>query len=130
VASLNKVMLIGNAGKDAELRYMASGTPQSKFSLAVNNRVKKDGEWADQTEWFNVLLWGDTAERVSQYIVKGKQLYIEGRLQTRTWDGDDGQKHYMTEVVANTVQLLGKQDGTDRDNTRKGDVDIDDLPFE
>lgn len=122
-------MLIGNAGKDSELRYMASGTPQAKFSLAVNNRVKKDDAWEDQTEWFNILIWGNTAERVSQFITKGKQLYIEGRLQTRSWDGDDGVKHYMTEVVAQTVQLLGKVDGAT--GARRGpEADFDDLPFE
>jgi len=149
MAGLNKVMLIGNAGKDAELRYMASGTPQCKFSLAVNNRRRNQqtNEWEDNTEWFNILIWGDMAERVSQYITKGKQLYVEGRLQTRSWDGDDGQKHYMTEVVANTVQLLGSREGGQRDGgddwgngaparprsggySRGGDVEVDDLPFE
>lgn len=154
MAGLNKVMLIGNAGKDAELRYMASGTPQAKFSLAVNNRRRNQttNEWEDNTEWFNILIWGDTAERVSQYITKGKQLYIEGRLQTRSWDGDDGQKHYMTEVVAQTVQLLGSREGGGQGGgggdewgsgaparpraasgsgySRGGDVEVDDLPFE
>lgn len=153
MANLNKVMLIGNAGKDAELRYMASGTPQCKFSLAVNNRRRNQttNEWEDQTEWFNILIWGDTAERVSQYITKGKSLYIEGRLQTRSWDDDQGQKHYMTEVVAQTVQLLGSREGGGGGNqggggdewgsgtparprsggySRGGDVEVDDLPFE
>ncbi len=158
MANLNKVMLIGNAGKDAELRYMATGTPQCKFSLAVNNRRRNQttNEWEDQTEWFNILIWGDTAERVSQYITKGKSLYIEGRLQTRSWDGDDGQKHYMTEVVAQTVQLLGGRDsggggqasgggdewgsgtpsrprqaaGGGSGFSRGGDQEVDDLPFE
>ena len=156
MAGLNKVMLIGNAGKDAELRYMATGTPQAKFSLAVNNRRRNQttNEWEDNTEWFNILIWGDTAERVSQYITKGKQVYIEGRLQTRSWDGDDGVKHYMTEVVANSVQLLGSRDGGGNQGggggggdewgtaapsrprsgggnySRGGDVEVDDLPFE
>ena len=158
MASLNKVMLIGNAGKDAELRYMATGTPQCKFSLAVNNRRRNQttNEWEDQTEWFNILIWGDMAERVSQYITKGKSLYVEGRLQTRSWDDDQGQKHYMTEVVAQTVQLLDRREGggegggqargggDDWGNgapsrpprqagggfSRGGDVEPDDLPFE
>jgi single-strand DNA-binding protein len=153
MAGLNKVMLIGNAGKDAELRYMATGTPQCKFSLAVNNRRRNQqtNEWEDNTEWFNILIWGDTAERVSQYITKGKQVYIEGRLQTRSWDGDDGQKHYMTEVVAQTVQLLGSREGGAQGAgaggeewssaaparpraagsfSRGGDQEVDDLPFE
>lgn len=111
MASLNKVMLIGNTGKDCELRYTANGLATSSFSLAVNGRRKRDdGEWEDQTEWFNILLFGDTAERISQYITKGKPLYIEGRLQTRSWEDDDGVRRYRTEVVANTVQLLGTRD--------------------
>lgn len=125
MASLNKVMLIGNAGKDAELSYTAKGEPRSKFSLAVNH--KRQGE--DATEWFNVVLWGDTAEKVSQYITKGKPLYVEGRLQTRTWDDDQGQRHYQTEVVANSVQLLGERPKGQSRATNQ-DVDIDDLPFE
>ena len=113
MASLNKVLLIGNAGRDAELRYLANGTPQSLFSLAVNNRRKnkQTGEYEDETEWFNVIIFGDTAERISQYITKGKSIYVEGRLQTRTWDDDQGQKHYKTEVIAQSVQLLGSREG-------------------
>jgi single-strand DNA-binding protein len=110
MASLNKVMLIGNAGKDAELRYLSTGTAQSQFSLAVNSRRRgQNGEWEDQTEWFNIVIWADQAERVSQYITKGKQVYVEGRLQTRTWDDDQGVKHYRTEVIAQTIQLLGSR---------------------
>jgi single-strand DNA-binding protein len=123
MASLNKVMLIGNAGKDAELRYTQNGVAQAKFSLAVNN--KRDGK--DETEWFNIVLWKDQAERLSQYITKGKPLYVEGRLQTQSWE-KDGQKHYRTEVVANTVQLLsGSQDAPRRESRDEG---FDDLPFE
>jgi single-strand DNA-binding protein len=150
MASLNKVMLIGNAGRDAELRYAASGTAMSTFSLAVNSRRRgQSGDWEDQTEWFNIILFRDQAERVSQYITKGKQLFVEGRLQTRTWDDDQGVKHYRTEVVANNVVLLGGRDGGSgsgddwggggssrprggysgpRDGG--GDFDADDLPFE
>lgn len=118
MASLNKVMLIGNAGKDAELRYTANGTAQSQFSLAVNFRRKgASGEWEEATEWFNIVVFGDQAERISQYVTKGKQVYVEGRLQTRTWDDDQGQKHYRTEVIANQVLFLGSrenQGGGDR----------------
>ncbi|MCC7365485.1 MAG: single-stranded DNA-binding protein [Dehalococcoidia bacterium] len=114
MAGLNKVMLIGNAGKDAELRYTANGTAQAQFSLAVNSRRRApSGEWQEQTEWFNIVLWAESAERMSQYITKGKQLFIEGRLQTRTWDDDQGQKHYRTEVIANTVQFLGSRGSGD-----------------
>jgi single-strand DNA-binding protein len=130
LANLNKVMLIGNAGKDSELRYLANGTPQAKFSLAVNHntRNKDTKEWESQTEWFNVVIWGDTAERISEHIRKGKSLYIDGRLQTRKWDDDKGQTHYMTEVIANTVQLLDKREGAEaRPETAQY---ADELPFE
>lgn len=153
MAGLNKILLIGNAGRDAELRYLASGTPQAQFSLAVNNRRKNQqtGDWEDQTEWFNIVVWGDTAERISQYITKGKQLFIEGRVQTRSWEDDQGQKHYRTEVIAQTIQLLGgprDQSGDDweggsrsrssgfassQSRPRGGareEIDLDDLPFE
>ncbi|MBI2767132.1 MAG: single-stranded DNA-binding protein [Chloroflexi bacterium] len=114
MASLNKVMLIGNAGRDAELRYTANGTAQAQFTLAVNNRRKgSSGEWEDQTEWFNIVFWAEQAERLSQYITKGKQLYIEGRLQTRSWDDDQGQKHYRTEVIGNHLEFLGSRNDAD-----------------
>lgn len=133
MASLNKVMIIGNAGKDAELRYMASGTPQATFSVAVNNRTKKNDAWVDETEWFNVVLWGATAEQVSQYITKGKPVYVEGRLQTRSWEDNSGAKHYKTELIGNIVQLLGQPDKQEiggKIYARGGDIQPDDLPFE
>lgn len=156
MASLNKVMLIGNAGKDAELRYTANGTAQAKFSLAVNFRRRgQSGDFEDATEWFNIILFREQAEKVSQYITKGKQVYVEGRLQTRSWDDDQGVKHYMTEVVANQIQLLGSREGGggggggdwgDGGGQRQSsggrgysgpsrggagqDMDVDDLPFE
>ncbi len=111
MASLNKVMLIGNAGKDAELRYLANGTAQAKFSLAVNRNFKgADGEWKEETEWFNIIIWAQLAERVSQNVTKGKQIYVEGRLSTRTWDDDQGVKHYMTEVIANDLKILERRE--------------------
>jgi single-strand DNA-binding protein len=104
-------MLIGNAGKDAELRYLANGTPQAKFSLAVNRNFKgADGEWKEETEWFNIVVWAALAERISQNITKGKQLYVEGRLSTRSWDDDQGVKHYMTEVVAQDLKILERRE--------------------
>ena len=108
MASLNKVMLIGNAGRDAELRYMANGTAQASFSLAVNRNLRgPDGEWTQETDWFNVVAWRDLAERLSQTVTKGRQLYVEGRLQIRSWDNDQGVKQYRTEVVANQVLRSG-----------------------
>ena len=111
MASLNKVMLIGNVGKDAELRYLASGTPQAKFSLAVNRNFKgADGEWKEETEWFNIVVWAALAERISQNVTKGKQIYVEGRLSTHSWDDDQGVKHYMTEVIANDLKILERRE--------------------
>ena len=110
MAGLNKVLLIGNAGKDAELRYLSSGTAKAEFSLAVNRNTRnQEGNWEEQTEWFNIVLWRDAAERQAQYITKGKLLYVEGRFQTRSWDNDQGVKQYRTEVIAERVQILERR---------------------
>jgi len=107
--SVNKVILIGNLGKDPEVKYTPSGTPVAKITLATNERFKdKSGEWQDRTEWHNVVLWQRLAEIAGEYLKKGGKVYIEGRLQTRSWeDKTSGQKKYMTEVVANDLVLLG-----------------------
>ncbi len=111
MASLNKVMLIGNAGRDAELRYLANGTAQAQFSLAVNRSYRgPDNEWKEETEWFNIVAWRELAERLSQNVTKGKQIYVEGRFQTRSWDDDQGVKHYRTEVIASSVLQLGSRE--------------------
>jgi single-strand DNA-binding protein len=108
-------MLIGNAGRDAELRYIASGTAQAQFSLAVSRNYRgNDNEWREETEWFQIVAWANLAERISQQVTKGKQVYVEGRLQTRTWDDDQGQKHYRTEVIAQNIFLLGRRDPADQ----------------
>jgi single-strand DNA-binding protein len=107
--SVNKVILIGNLGKDPEVKYTPQGTPVAKITLATNERFKdKDGQWQDRTEWHNVVLWQRLAEIAGEYLKKGGKVYIEGRLQTRSWDDkQSGQKKYMTEVVANDLVLLG-----------------------
>jgi len=107
--SVNKVILIGNLGKDPEVKYTPQGTPVAKITLATNERFKgKDGNWQDRTEWHNVVLWQRLAEIAGEYLKKGGKVYIEGRLQTRSWDDKQtGQKKYMTEVVANDLVLLG-----------------------
>ena len=111
MANLNKVMLIGNVGKDADLRYTANGTAMASFSLAVNSRRRgQSGEVEDQTEWFSIVMFADTAERLSQHVTKGKSLYIEGRLQTRTYDNAEGVKQYRTEVIMNNLEFLGSRD--------------------
>jgi single-strand DNA-binding protein len=107
--SLNRVTLIGNLGKDPEVKFTPSGTPVAKITLATNERFKdKAGEWQDRTEWHNVVLWQRLAEIAGEYLKKGSKVYIEGRLQTRSWDDKTtNQKKYMTEVVAGDLILLG-----------------------
>ncbi len=107
--SLNRVQLIGNLGKDPEIKYTPQGTAVAKITIATNERFKdKAGEWQDRTEWHNVVLWQRLAEIAGEYLKKGGKVYIEGRLQTRSWDDKtSGQKKYMTEIVASDLILLG-----------------------
>jgi single-strand DNA-binding protein len=106
--SVNKVILIGNLGKDPEVKYTPSGTAMAKFSLATNERYKdKSGEFQERTEWHNIVAWQRLAEIAGEYLKKGRSVYIEGRIQTRSWDDKQtGQKKYMTEIVANDLVLL------------------------
>lgn len=105
--SVNKVILLGHLGKDAETKFTPSGVARSTFTIATNRRWKdqQTGEWKEETDWHNVIMW--RAENVSSYLLKGKQVYVEGRLQTRSWEDKDGQKKYMTEVVCEDLVLLG-----------------------
>jgi single-strand DNA-binding protein len=108
MGSVNKVILVGNLGKDAELRYTPGGAAVATLRLATTDRYKdKDGQWQDQTEWHTVVLWGKTAESLAEYLRKGKQIYVEGRLQTRSWDDKEGKKRYATEVRSDRIVLLG-----------------------
>lgn len=113
MASLNKVMLIGNLGKDPEVRYTTSGQAVASFNLATSEKFKnKSGEWEERTEWHRVTLWGKLAEIAGEYLAKGKTVYIEGRLQTRKWTDRDGNDKYTTEIVGDKMQMLGgKGDG-------------------
>lgn len=115
---LNKVMIIGNLGRDPEMRYTPSGKPVTSFSVAVSRTyMKSEGERAEVTDWFNVVAWGRLAEICSQYLTKGSTVYVEGRLETRSWEGDNGQKHYRTELVANDVNILERKGRQGEDNT-------------
>lgn len=109
MGSVNKVILVGNLGRDAELRYTAGGTPFASLNLATTEtwKDKDSGQKKEQTEWHRVVLWGKTAETLSEYLAKGKGLYVEGRLQTRKWQDKDGQDKYTTEIRADRVVLLG-----------------------
>lgn len=110
---LNKVMVIGNIGRDPEMRYTPSGKPVTSFSLASSRSwTAPDGERREETEWFNVVTWGNLAEICNQKLFKSQQVYVEGRLQTRSWEDDRGQRHFRTEVVASEMIILGPRDKT------------------
>ena len=105
---INKVILVGNLGKDPELKYTPSGQSVTNFTVATSRSYKdKSGEWKEETEWHNVKAWGKTGESVAQYLSKGRQVYVEGRIQTRTWEDNDGKKRYFTDIVADNIVLLG-----------------------
>lgn len=107
--SVNKVILLGRLGKDPELKYTPSGQAVTKFSLATSDRWKdkNSGEFQERTEWHNIVCWSKLAETASQYLTKGSSVYLEGRIQTRSWDDKDGKKHYMTEVIVSEMVMTG-----------------------
>ena len=112
MGSVNKVILVGNLGRDSELRYTPGGAPVATLNIATTEVWNdKGGQKQEKTEWHRVVLWGKTAESLNEYLVKGKQIYIEGRLQTRQWDDKDGNKRYTTEIRGDRVVLLGGGSG-------------------
>ena len=134
MASLNKVLLIGNLGKDPEVRFTASGTAVASFSLATSEKFKnKEGEWEERTEWHNVTLWGRLAEIAGEYLGKGKTVYIEGRLQTRKWQDKDGKDRYTTEIVGEKMLMLSRKDGSNHEEAGQShegpDFPEGDVPF-
>lgn len=111
--SVNKVILVGNLGKDPEVRYTNSGSPVARFSLATSEVWNdRDGNRQERTEWHNVVVWGKQGEHCGQYLAKGRQVYVEGSIRTRSYDDKSGNKRYVTEVVAQRVQFLGGGGGT------------------
>jgi single-strand DNA-binding protein len=140
--SINKVILIGNTGKDPEVRHLENGTPVCTVSLATSETyTNKIGEKVTNTEWHNIVLWRGLAEIAQKYVKKGTPLYIEGKIRTRSWDDKDGVKRYTTEIIADTMQLLGKkptESGNDNSTFIPDTNDVvysapnepsDDLPF-
>jgi single-strand DNA-binding protein len=108
--SVNKAILVGNVGKDPEVRYLESGVAVCNFPLATSETYKnRNGETITNTEWHNIVLWRGLAEIAEKYIKKGKQLYIEGRIRTRSWDDNEGNKRYITEIVGDNMQMLGRK---------------------
>jgi single-strand DNA-binding protein len=137
---MNKIIVIGNVGRDPELRYTANGKSMVQFSIATNHNFQtQNGEWQEHTEWFRVIAWNQLAERVMERIQKGSQAYVEGRLQTRTWTGNDGKERKEVEIVANSILSLDRRSemvgaGQAAAPARRGGdtefVDPDDLPFD
>lgn len=136
MASVNKAILIGNLGKDPEIRYTPSGQAVVTFSLATTEKWRdKDGQMQERTEWHNIVVWGRMAENANEYLKKGRPVYIEGRIQNRSYDDKDGNKRYISEVVAQRMQFLGgkpDQAGGSRpaqEEPPEVAADDDDLPF-
>ena len=117
MAGLNKVILIGNLGRDPELRYTQGGQAVANFTLATTESItKRDGEREDRTEWHRIVAWGKLAEICGEYLSKGKQIYLEGRIQTREWEDKEGNKRTTTEINAQTVQFIGGRGGNTGDS--------------
>lgn len=143
-AGLNRVSLIGNLGKDPEVRYTQSGTAVGNLRIGVTERRKEGDDYKDQTEWISVVCFGKTAENASKYLQKGRQIFVEGRLQTRSWEDKTGQTRYTTEVIASQLLFLGSakdqssggsftksdmQGAEDADMGSGGFIEDDDIPF-
>jgi single-strand DNA-binding protein len=139
MGSVNKAILVGNLGRDAEVKVTASGQSVASFSIATTETWTKDGEKKEKTEWHRIVLWGRQADTLQPYLTKGKQIYVEGRIETRQWE-KDGQKHYTTEIKADRIVLLGGGgrggERVERSDTSYSDamkdpapITDDDIPF-
>lgn len=117
MASVNKVLIMGNLGQDPELRYTQSQTAVVTLNVATTDTWTKDGQRQEQTEWHRVIVWNKQAENCAKYLAKGRSVFIEGKLQTRSWDDKNGQKRYTTEIVASNVQFLPNAGGASTKNT-------------
>ncbi len=141
MAGVNKAILVGNLGADPEMRYTPSGTAVANFNIATSEtRKNKEGQKEVQTEWHKIVAFGRLAEICGEYLSKGKQVYVEGRIQNRNWEDRDGNKRYTTEIIINTMQMLGSKEGARSDagagapqggppDTDAPAADIEDVPF-
>jgi len=130
MASLNKVMIIGNVGSEPEMRFTPNGNPVTSFRVATNRMyTTAEGERKQETEWFTVVAWNKLAEQCNQFLSKGRLVYAEGRLHTRTWEGQDGQKRYRTEIVANRVSFLDRRTAAPLPE-ETGEVETGEVPVE
>ena len=140
MASLNKVMIIGNLGSEPEMRFTPKGNPVTSFRVATNRvYTTPEGERKEETEWFTVVAWGKLAEQCNQFLTKGRLVYTEGRLHTRSWESQDGQKHYRTEIIANRVTFLDRQAAAPLPEEKPeekpeegeaGEIEPEDIPFQ
>jgi single-strand DNA-binding protein len=134
-SSLNKVMIIGNLGGEPEMRFTPNGNPVTTFRVAANRVYSTpDGERKEETEWFSIVTWNRLAENCNRYLTKGQKIYVEGRLHNRTWDGNDGQKHYRVEIIASNVIFLDKRAASANPEDKffeseSGDIEPQDIPF-
>ena len=133
--ALCKAMIIGNLGADPEMKYMADGTALTNLRVAATrNYSTREGERKEETEWFSVAAWGKLAEQCSQFLQKGRRVYVEGRLKTRSWDTPEGEKRYRTEVVAEQVLFIDRAGAagpsSDQSHEGMGELEPEDIPFE
>jgi len=135
MASVNKAILVGNLGQDPEIKYTQSGMAVANFSMATQEKWEKDGNKQEKTEWHRIVAWGKLAEICSEYLKKGSPVYIEGRIQTRSWEDKEGIKKYTTEIVANSMQMLGSKPAREREEDKPGagyepiSIPESDIPF-
>ena len=135
MSGINKVIVIGNLGKDPEVRYTQDGTPVCNFNVATSDewKDKRSGEKRERTEWHNIVAWNKLAEICGEYLAKGRKVYIEGKLQTRKWETSTGETRYTTEIVASDVQFLGDRSGKESSGQKSQEApkvpNDDDIPF-
>ena len=130
MSGVNKVILVGNLGNDPEIKPTSNGSSLANFSVATSERWTKDGERHEKTEWHRVTAFGKLAEIVGQYVSKGSKVYIEGKIQTRSWETDSGEKRYATEIIARDLQMLDKAGETSGQQSNASPLPTDDdLPF-
>lgn len=128
MSGINKAIIIGRLGADPEVRQVSSGNSVATLSVATSEKwTDRDGQAQERTEWHRVIAWGKLAEICGKFLAKGRQVYVEGRIQTRQWEDSQGQKRYTTEIVANTVQFLGSQQGARPDNYDNNDSEYQDF---
>lgn len=128
MVSVNKIIIIGNLGSEPEMRFTPNGRPVTSFSVATNWRyTTPEGERREETEWFTVVTWGRLAEQCNQFLTKGRLVYVDGRLRTHTWEGQDGQRRHRNEIVADRVSFLDKQAATPLPGEKVVDNKIDEL---